>query len=539
MKALLLDSATTKILSMVYSQTQILEQEVYLVELFSKTHEHEAMPHLKAVVFIQPTEENLALLIAEFRDPKFGEYHIFFSNIVSHDMLARLGRADEHELVRQVQEYYADFMAINEDFYHLGLENSLNLSSASRNIESSSLFDKNVRGILSCLLAFKKRPSQIRYQGTSDLARRIASDVINSVERDAIFEFPRRQEGSLLLILDRRDDPITPLLTQWTYQAMVHELLGMKDNRVVMKGVLNAKKEQVDPPDEFVLSSTQDSFFARQRYANFGDLGSAVKEMIDEYQRSSQTNKKIASIEDMQKFMADYPKFRSHSINVTKHVAVMSELSKMIDKQQLLDLSSLEQDIACSNDHSTHKKELYQKIANPSLPAENKLRLALLFIIRYESYDEIREIKKVLLENRVSESQVMHLDSMLEYAGESKRAPGLFTQGGITEKFTKVFTQQTDVANVYTQHQPILSGILDSIVKGKLKDSSFPFVSNSASNRPSDIFVYIVGGVTFEEAAKVAEFNIANPTMRVVLGGSCIHNSTTFLQEIYSNFPRL
>lgn len=36
----------------------------------------------------------------------------------------------------------------------------------------------------------------------------------------------------LLLILDRRNDPVTPLLTQWTYQAMVHEVLGIKNGRV-------------------------------------------------------------------------------------------------------------------------------------------------------------------------------------------------------------------------------------------------------------------------------------------------------------------
>ena len=27
----------------------------------------------------------------------------------------------------------------------------------------------------------------------------------------------------LLKVLDRSDDPLTPLLNQWTYQAMVHE----------------------------------------------------------------------------------------------------------------------------------------------------------------------------------------------------------------------------------------------------------------------------------------------------------------------------
>ncbi len=36
----------------------------------------------------------------------------------------------------------------------------------------------------------------------------------------------------VLLILDRRDDPITPLLHQWSYQAMVHEILGIKNHRV-------------------------------------------------------------------------------------------------------------------------------------------------------------------------------------------------------------------------------------------------------------------------------------------------------------------
>lgn len=31
---------------------------------------------------------------------------------------------------------------------------------------------------------------------------------------------------------DRRNDPLTPLLSQWTYQAMVHELIGITNGRV-------------------------------------------------------------------------------------------------------------------------------------------------------------------------------------------------------------------------------------------------------------------------------------------------------------------
>ena len=134
MKALILDPLTTKIVSMVYSQTQILEKSVYLVELLGVKHDR--MLHLKASLFVQPTEANLALLIAELRNPKYSEYHIYFSNVVPSDLLARLAREDVNEVVKQVQEYYADFVPVNEDFFQLGATGSLSLSSPIRNIKT-------------------------------------------------------------------------------------------------------------------------------------------------------------------------------------------------------------------------------------------------------------------------------------------------------------------------------------------------------------------------------------------------------------------
>ncbi len=47
----------------------------------------------------------------------------------------------------------------------------------------------------------------------------------------------------LLLILDRRDDPVTPLLHQWSYQAMVHEILGINNHRVDLSGAPGLKKD--------------------------------------------------------------------------------------------------------------------------------------------------------------------------------------------------------------------------------------------------------------------------------------------------------
>jgi len=50
---------------------------------------------------------------------------------------------------------------------------------------------------------------------------------------------------------------VTPLLNQWTYQAMVHELIGINNGRVDLSKISDIK------PDlkEIVLSADQDIFF--------------------------------------------------------------------------------------------------------------------------------------------------------------------------------------------------------------------------------------------------------------------------------------
>ena len=74
MKALLLDAPSTTAVSMVYSQTEIFQKEVYLLEVLQKTRKHEVMSHIKAAVIVQPTEENISLLCKELQNPKFGKY---------------------------------------------------------------------------------------------------------------------------------------------------------------------------------------------------------------------------------------------------------------------------------------------------------------------------------------------------------------------------------------------------------------------------------------------------------------------------------
>jgi hypothetical protein len=48
--------------------------------------------------------------VQELREPKYGEYYIFFSNVVSDRDIERLAEADEQEVVKDVQVFLFFFI---------------------------------------------------------------------------------------------------------------------------------------------------------------------------------------------------------------------------------------------------------------------------------------------------------------------------------------------------------------------------------------------------------------------------------------------
>mmetsp|Transcript_29157 Transcript_29157/g.64281 ORF Transcript_29157/g.64281 Transcript_29157/m.64281 type:complete len:592 (-) Transcript_29157:46-1821(-) len=568
MKVLLLDASTTQVVSCVYSQTEILSREVYLVSRLDDSSQNPnlgetinengsssnvndlalTMPsHLKAVCYLRPTEINAGLLARELAHPRFSEYHIFFSGVVSGGLLRLIAENDEQELVKQVQEFYGDFLPINEDLVTLNCRNTLAMSMATGTAwarDHAHLYERNRRGIEGMLLSLRKQPTQIRYQRSSALSQQLARDVSDSIASDQIFHF-RSGGGVLLLVLDRMDDPVTPLLSQWTYQAMVHELLGLNNNRVILKGAPNIAKDL----EEVVLSAQQDEFFRKNRHSNFGELGEAIQQLLQDYQKHTQHHdpSKLNSIEDMQRFMDKFPELRSQSHNVSKHVAIMGELARLVEICSLMDVSQFEQELACADDHTAHMKELMDKLASPMVKIPDKLRLGMLYALRYEDSGNVNLVKTAMSRGGVSEDMIQLVDTILRYGGARVRGPGLYgeREKDLMTKMTKsILTSVQGVSNVYAQHVPVLMDIIQSIVRGKLKMDSHPYLVGKPPGAgmgndpvPEDIIVFMAGGVTYEEATKIEEFNRTNPgKVRVILGGSTIHNSTSFLEEL-KNLP--
>lgn len=528
MKVLLMDKETTSVVSMVYTQSEILQKEVYLFERIDSAN-RESMKHLKAICFLRPTKENVEYLIKELRRPKYSVYFLYFSNVISKSDVKSLAEADEQEVVAEVQEFYGDYIAVNPHVFSLNVVGCYQ----GRNWDPVQL-SRATQGLTALLLSLKKCP-MIRYQLSSDMAKRLAEGVKQVITKEyELFDFRRTEVPPLLLILDRSDDAITPLLNQWAYQAMVHELLGINNNRIDLSRVPGISKDL----KEVVLSAENDEFYANNMYLNFGEIGTNIKNLMEDFQRKKpKEQQKLESISDMKAFVENYPQFKKMSGTVSKHVTVVGELSRLVSERHLMEVSEVEQELACQNDHSNALQNVKRLLQNQRLSELDAVRLVMLYALHYERHNSnaLQSLLSDLRNRGVSEKYRRLVSSVVDFGGKRVRGSDLFSPKDAVAITKQFFKGLKGVENVYTQHQPFLLDTLDQLIKGKLKDNMYPYVGPSTlRDRPQDIIVFMVGGATYEEALTVYNLNRTTPGVRIVLGGTTIHNTKSFLEEVQS-----
>src|SRR5579862_1823661 len=151
------------------------DESTYISRLENPNRER--MRHLKCIAFLRPTSSTIQLLVNELREPKYGEYSIYFSNIVKKSSLERMAEADDHEVVKSVQEFYADYLAITKDLFSLSYGREVSsIYGIERDTWSPEGLEKAVEGVLSLLLSLKKKPL-IRYEKNSAMAKKLGTEV--------------------------------------------------------------------------------------------------------------------------------------------------------------------------------------------------------------------------------------------------------------------------------------------------------------------------------------------------------------------------
>jgi len=249
--------------------------------------------------------------------------------------------------------------------------------------------DRLVQGLSAVCLAVRRRPVVRRQRGSEPAAR--VAEALHALayrQRPGVFDFGSRA-APVLLVLDRRDDPVTPLLTQWTYEAMAHETLGTTDGTARLwppppgleGGALGAAAAPEPEGRSVVLDRDADAFFGRHALSNYGEVGAAVRGAVQSFAARTAAHRGGAAgggggagagagagggggggnqrggggggggggsvtLEEMKKFVLEHGDFQRAQAGVSKHVNVMSCLSAAISGRGLMDVSPLEQELA-------------------------------------------------------------------------------------------------------------------------------------------------------------------------------------------------
>jgi vacuolar protein sorting-associated protein 45 len=92
-KALLLDDDTSACVGLVISHTKALNLQVYIIDKLDNPI-RKPVGRINAVCIIRPTPENIRVLRKELSQPRFEEYHLFFTNTLPDHLLKDLAQAD-------------------------------------------------------------------------------------------------------------------------------------------------------------------------------------------------------------------------------------------------------------------------------------------------------------------------------------------------------------------------------------------------------------------------------------------------------------
>ena len=536
MKAIIFDNETQVIFSLEFSKSLALKQEIFLFENIDKIQSDQKL-NLNGIFFIRPTQQNLEYLKNILKSSNFKEINLFFTNQLTDDYLKKLAENDINTQVKNVQEIYLDYYIINSNIFHLNIEScicNLDMTPMEKwNQYDTQMYERIYQGLISSCLSNRMKPLIKSVKG-SFLCQKLGKKLAAFFEDN--YEFIRKECGQhfngILLLYDRKEDPISPLINQWTYQAQLHEILGIKNNVIELKkGNDNAK------PEKFVISDVEaiDKFYSKYKLADYGTVATAVQQEADKLKNENDLLNKESSIEELRKIIDQLPEKKKESMAITKHYKLFYSISEYVTKHKLMELSKLEQDISVNDNRKEQFNQIVQIISDPKVQHLDKCKLYLLYMLKYENDSSVNNLKNKMIENDLGD-WVKYGDALIKYAGRQRRNLDCFQDKDIFSKGKKfimnAFGQGNE--NAFMQHISYLNGIVERMLKGKSKDNeTININNNSGMNEPkvNNLIIFVFGGITFEETRDLTL--LGNQLgVNIICGGTNVVNSKSFLAEM-------
>ncbi|XP_020218479.1 protein transport Sec1a isoform X2 [Cajanus cajan] len=493
-KVLIMDKVTVKVMSHSCKMADITDQEVSLVEdLFRR---RQPLPSLDAVYFIQPSKENVVMFLSDMsgREPLYKNSPIP-KELVNHiksdtSVLPRIGALREMNLEYfpvDSQGFITDQETAMEELYG--------------NVENTRRFNtclNNMAIRIATVFASLKELPCVWYRAAKESDESTATAIRESVPTklaDAVWDMVSKYKSTIpsfpqtetcdMLIVDRSVDQIAPVIHEWTYDAMCHDLLDMEGNKYMHEV---PSKTGGEPEMKEVILEDHDSVWLELRHTHIADASERLHDKFTNFvsknkaaqlqQRGRDGNE--LSTRDLQKMVQALPQYTEQVEKISLHVEIAGKINKIIRETGLRDLGQLEQDLVFGD---AGAKEVINFLrTNQNTTPEYKLRLLMIYAYVYPEKFEGDKASKLMQLAKLSPDDMKVINNMQLLAGTTSNNKKSSTDGGFSLKFSNQKTKQAARKDRTEEEEetwqlfrfyPMIEELIKNLSKGELSKKEY------------------------------------------------------------------
>ncbi|KAJ2159618.1 syntaxin binding protein 1 [Coemansia sp. RSA 552] len=524
-KVLVVDRRSMKILNRVLTLAEILDHDVARIEKLENNRKED--PAIEALYILTPSKQSIDTLIADFppsgsgqhrpgqggppppqgrpQRPKYRAAHVFFTSELPDKLLQRIKRAGITSHLKALKELCIEYdmfgsrvfltQLIGRPMYRL--YSPLVTRGFNDELELMSKKLANVCGVL-------KESPVVRYllldQETYGDTKARPLAFLFHTEMDRIREgLPKETDSDKpqteLIIVDRSADPVAPILHEFTYEAMVYDLLDIEDGT---KFTYTAKLGSGEEETKSVKLDESDAIWQEFRFQHITEAQEGIMKRFKDLVGS---NRAIADMESGEKLnlnklrdvITTMPQFKGQLGVLSAHITLMEKCMDEFKRRSLSEIALIEQNLVMGTTPDDDKYEsgdidIAFMLNNPDIELRDKLRLLLIFFITNPSLTEAERQKLAALAKFSNEARetirnmglVLRWPHALDLLRQLQERPSQSTKSkwGLGAMRSSSNVQKDDEAKPYdvSRYTPALKNVMEGCIEGYLSEELFPYV---------------------------------------------------------------
>ncbi|KAM0587677.1 hypothetical protein ACHAP6_004360 [Verticillium nonalfalfae] len=574
-KVLVVDESANKLIENVATEDDVLNLNVANIEHIEK--KREMNPTMDAIYILSPKPHVIECLLADLDRRRYQNAFLVWTGVVDPRLRRRIDESPGKRMIRCFETLAIDFFPRESNLATFRDPWSFPIL---YNPECNDLIREHLQGlaqkILGVCVTLGEYP-RVRYYKPANamheasvlcehLARMVQEELDTYANWNQDYPPQTNRPASTLIITDRSMDITAPLVHEFTYQAMAHDLLPIREGEKIMYHTVTDK----GTPDEAEIDyeiTDKDKVWTDYRHQHMKDT---IGRMTVDFKKFLEANPAFVneqtgpgSVNNLRDMLGGMKEFAAQKESFSLHMSMAQDAMNLFQQYKLPDVASVEQSLATGMDEDNRRpKNILESVVrlldDQAITPSDRLRLIILYILYREGVIEnditlLLEHAKLPKDEAVVVKNLAHLGGrVLHNLKEARRAhPPAFPKN----------TKPPEVNEEYalSRFEPALQSVLEDVVRGTLSGDLFPYMKPpmdpnedliaaqqgslragrpnwAASGRKAPenrqrVIVFLAGGATFSESRVCYDIGAAR-SRDIFLATSHMLSPNLFIRQL-------